>query len=169
MAGPLSMRWLTRPVLGWHDVGVPPAGLRIVENLVRRVQASGLAVSCHFCGDRDHLSESAAEAAYRTVQEAMTNAVKHAPGAQIDITVQGGADMVDIQVVNLPAAAPLSGLAATGGGQGLTGMRERITGCGGTFVAGPTADGGWRVAARLRSRPALDQVRSPTRCVPSIS
>ena len=64
-----------------------PAGLRIVEDLVGRARASGLLVTCQFSGDSDDLSEPAGECVYRVVQEAVTNAMKHAPGAPIDIAV----------------------------------------------------------------------------------
>jgi signal transduction histidine kinase len=137
---------------------VPPAGLRIVEELVARARTSGLTVSCQFSGDSDDLSEQAAEAAYRLVQEAITNAMKHAPGGPIDIAVRGRADAVAVEVVNRPPTGVPSGLEGAGGGHGLAGMRERAARCGGTFEAGPTAEGGWRVAACLPRHPAPSSV-----------
>jgi signal transduction histidine kinase len=127
-------------------------GLRIVDELVARAQSSGLAVTCQLRGDIDGLSEPGAEAAYRVVQEAITNAMKHAPGAAMDVGVSGDRDGVQVRVVNGPPRAGASGLETSGGGHGLAGMRERVTGCGGTVDAGPTADGGWQVVARLPQR-----------------
>lgn len=130
----------------------PAAGLRIVEDLVRRVGASGLSVSCRFSGDTD-VPNAAADDVYRLVQEAVTNAVKHAPGAPIRIEIRGRADAVDLDVVNGPRQQPRSGLETAGGSHGLAGMRERTLRRGGTFRAGPTAEHGWQVAASL-PRPA---------------
>jgi signal transduction histidine kinase len=138
-----------------------PAGLRIVEELVRRVQASGLRVTCEFSGDSDTLCEPSAEAAYRLVQEGLTNAMKHAPGAPVLITVRGERASVDVQVVNEPAAATSSRLADTGGGNGVAGMRERVIRAGGTFHAGPTAAGGWQVMATLPRRLAAGPTAVP--------
>ncbi len=66
----------------------PPPGLDMVGELVRRAGDTGLAVSCRFVGACDRLAPAASEAAYRVVQEALTNALKHAPGAPVDITVR---------------------------------------------------------------------------------
>ncbi len=125
------------------------AGLRIVDELVGRVRASGLTVTCQFSGEIEQLSQESADAAYRLVQEGVTNAIKHAPGAQIEITVRGQADAVEVQVENGAAAVSASGLEHAGGSHGLPGMRERVARCGGTFSAGPTAGGGWQVTAVL--------------------
>jgi len=130
----------------------PRTGLRIVDDLVRRARASGLTVSCNFVGECEDLCEDSADAALRLVQEAVTNAMKHAPGAPIDITVQGNMGAVSVEVVNGPARFAPSALAGAGGGHGLAGMRERVARCGGTFRAGPTGPGGWRVTAALPRR-----------------
>ena len=65
------------------------------------------------------------------MQEALTNALKHAPGAPVHITLSGQDGRVQVQVVNDPPRAGSSGLERTGGGHGLAGMRERISHCGG--------------------------------------
>ena len=114
-----------------------------------RASAAGLAVSCRFSGSADGLPADAADAAYRVVQESLTNALKHAPGAPVDIVVAGTGGYVEIDVRNGPAAGPPSGLERSGGGRGLTGMRERVAACGGELDARPDEDGGWRVIARL--------------------
>jgi signal transduction histidine kinase len=129
-------------------------GLRIVEELVARAQASGLAITCQLNGGIDDLSRNGADAAYRMVQEGITNAMKHAPGASIVVAVRGGDDGVDVSVTNGPPRPGSSGLERSGGCQGLAGMRERITQSGGSIEAGSTARGGWQLRAHLPHRAA---------------
>ena len=124
-----------------------PADLRIVQELVTRAQSSGLSITCELSGDLSGLTEASADTAYRLVQEALTNALKHAPGAAVRITLSGRAHQVQVQIVNDPPRAGRSGLERTGGGHGLAGMRERISHCGGTLTAATTPDGGWNVTA----------------------
>jgi signal transduction histidine kinase len=104
------------------------------------------------------LSPETEDAAYRVVQEGLTNAIKHAPGAAILVRVSAPGDEVEVEVTN-EAAATSSPLAATGSGLGLPGMRERVESIGGTLDVGPTSGGGWRLAARLPiNLPAVSQV-----------
>ncbi|MHC3474809.1 sensor histidine kinase [Streptomyces sp. 7R007] len=94
-------------------------------------------------------------ALYRLVQEALTNAAKHAPGARVNVRVGFGVQDVTVQVGNTRPAPPPdtpAALRASGGGLGLRGMRERVEQAGGDLQAGPTSDGGWRVAARIPCR-----------------
>jgi signal transduction histidine kinase len=132
----------------------PPPGLAMVDELVRRASGSGLAVSCRFAGRCDRLAPAASEAAYRVVQEALTNALKHAPGAPVDITVRSQGAEVAVDVVNAPGRQRPSGLERSGSGFGLAGMRDRVTACGGSLACGPTEAGGWRVSALLPMAPA---------------
>ncbi len=106
-------------------------------------------------GDAQRLAGPTGQAVLRVVQEALTNVRKHAPGAAVSVTVHAGAQPGDeiVAVVEdrptAPALARAPGpLAATGGGYGLEGMRERARGLGGTVSAGATA-AGWRVELRL--------------------
>jgi signal transduction histidine kinase len=103
-------------------------------------------------GDLRRLSVPVGETLVRTVQEALTNVRKHAPGAPVDVSVIVTADEVTVVVSDRPSvavtAAADSGLAGSGGGYGLTGMRERAAQLGGTFAAGPDATG-WRVTMSL--------------------
>jgi signal transduction histidine kinase len=128
--------------------GSPP-GLAMVDELVRRASGSGLAVSCRFAGSGDRLAPAASEAAYRVVQEALTNALKHAPGAPVDIIVCDQDAEVRVDVVNAPGRQRPSGLERSGSGFGLAGMRDRVAACGGSLTCGPTEAGGWRVSALL--------------------
>ena len=71
----------------------------------------------------------------------------------------GSTDAVEIGVINGPMTGRPSGLELTGGGRGLTGMRERVRACGGDIVVGPTEQGGWQVRARLPVQPGRAQAR----------
>ncbi|PWI42536.1 histidine kinase [Streptomyces sp. ICBB 8177] len=106
-------------------------------------------------GGRQELEADTTLALYRLVQEALTNAAKHAPGTQVNVRVGFGLQDVTVQVGNTrPAPAPETpaALRASGGGFGLRGMRERVEQAGGDLQAGPTSDGGWQVAARIPYR-----------------
>jgi signal transduction histidine kinase len=139
-------------LLADSTTAAPSAGLRIVEELVSRAQASGLAISCQLSGDIDDLTDDGADAAYRLVQEGITNAMKHSPGAAMDIAVTAQPDGVQIRVVNGPASAARSGLETSGGGNGLAGMHERLAQCRGTLDAGKTSDGGWHLTGHIPRR-----------------
>ena len=136
-------------LLDTSSPATPPAGLRIVEDLVGRARASGLRVTCQFSGDSDDLSELAAESVYRVVQEAVTNAMKHAPGAPIDIAVVGHAGTVEVRVVNQPAHSRRSGLEEAGGGHG-AGRHE-----------GACRGGGWDVQCRPDPGAGMGSRRPP--------
>jgi signal transduction histidine kinase len=127
--------------------------LEMAGELVRRASLTGLAVSCRYLGHHDQLSPAASEAAYRLVQEALTNALKHAPGAPVEITIHGRGATVEVSITNAAPPGQRSGLERSGAGYGLSAMRDRITACGGTLSCGPTAAGGWRVSALLPAAP----------------
>lgn len=130
----------------------PRANLQMVDELVRRAAITGLEVSCRFAGACDQLAPAASETAYRIVQEALTNALKHAPGAPVIVTIRAQGTDVEVSVVNSAGREPPSGLEKSGGHHGLTAMRERVTACGGSLSAGPTPAGGWHVLALLPAR-----------------
>jgi len=96
------------------------------------------------------LSDSVALAAYRMVQESLSNVIRHAPGARTEIVLElEGVDLV-VVVVNEAAPQPVQPMEAPGrAGHGLHGMRERVRLAGGTLETGPRAEGGYRVMARL--------------------
>jgi signal transduction histidine kinase len=122
--------------------------LEAIAELARRTAATGLEVRYRRSGDLQ-LHPDASDAAYRVVQESLTNAIKHAPGAAIDITIRDTDEHVEVEVTSAATGGPASGLEHIGAGRGLAGMGERIAACGGTLTAGPTPTGGWRVRARL--------------------
>ncbi len=96
--------------------------------------------------DVDDVPEAVGLTAYRIVQEALTNATKHAPGSKASVHVHKNDDgHLDIWVVNTAGGPPLGG----GGGQGLVGMRERVAVHGGTLTVKSTEDGGFMVKVRI--------------------
>jgi signal transduction histidine kinase len=98
------------------------------------------------------LQPDAALALYRTAQESLTNARKHAPGAPAEITLTCTESAAELTVTNQAATAPTTALASSGGGYGLSGLKERAELAGGTFEAGPYGHG-WRVQLRIPLRP----------------
>ena len=97
------------------------------------------------------LGADGALTAYRTTQEALTNARKHAPGQPVRVALDYAADAVTLEVSNpLPESVAAGPLAAAGAGYGLTGLRERAALAGGTLTAEPR-DGQWRVLLTLRA------------------
>lgn len=135
-------------------------GIRLIGELVTRAGAAGLAVTCRLSGSTGSMPAQAADAAYRIVQESLTNAFKHAPGAPVEIVVASSAGHLELSVVNGRVGSKSSGLEHTGAGRGIAGMRERVAACHGELTAGPTGDGGWRVLARLPLTPGRAQVHS---------
>ncbi|HEY1627337.1 MAG TPA: ATP-binding protein [Streptosporangiaceae bacterium] len=130
-----------------------PGGLGLAAELVRHAQSAGLEVTYRLISDghdRDADADAAsAEVVSRIVTEALTNALKHAPGAPVTVEVRTGGGGVTVTVENGASRQSGSDLARTGGGYGLKGMRDRVLAHGGRLDAGPTADDGWRVHAFL--------------------
>ena len=102
------------------------------------------------------LQADAALALYRTAQESLTNARKHAPGAPIEVALACCESAIELTVTNQAATAPTTALASSGGGYGLAGLKERAELAGGTFEAGPCGTG-WQVRLRISIRPTLDR------------
>ncbi|HXL94964.1 MAG TPA: ATP-binding protein [Streptosporangiaceae bacterium] len=95
------------------------------------------------------MDPSSAEVATRIVTEALTNALKHAPGAPVTVDLRTAGGVLTVTVGNGASRNIRIDLARSGGGYGLTGMRDRVLAHGGRFEAGPAGDGGWRVRAVL--------------------
>ena len=122
-------------------------GLEQVPQLVERARGAGLDATLEFEGDPVALAPGANAAAYRLIQEALTNTLKHAGGAPARVQVRFRPDGVSIAVTD--EGRPGAGSRVEGGGHGLIGMRERIELYDGEFDAGPRAGGGYEVKARL--------------------
>ncbi|MBT2211312.1 sensor histidine kinase [Actinomadura sp. NEAU-AAG7] len=117
--------------------------------LVAESAAVGVRVELVERGEPAPASPAVGRTAYRVVQEALTNARKHAPGAAVRVEVGYRSDGVRLSVLcAAPERDPDAALAASGSGTGLAGLRERVETVGGTFSAGPAGDG-FRVEASL--------------------
>jgi signal transduction histidine kinase len=141
----------------------PQPGLRELPALVERVRATGLTIDVRREGAPFELSEAAELTVFRVVQEALTNALKHAheptsvevrmafddPDVSVRVTDNGVTDSHTGHDVSGQAAGAANNR-VPGGGHGLAGMAERATAFGGTLTAGRGPTGGWEVEARLR-------------------
>ena len=153
-----AMRELREVVGLLRDDSVPAAGgVDAIDRLAESSQAAGALVELRHEGTARELAAATGHAAYRIAQEGLTNAHKHAPGAQIVLTVRYERDAVMVDVLNGPGG---DGTAAVSGGQGLTGLRERARLLGGVIQAGGQPDGGFRLSGRLpyTSDGALDAI-----------
>lgn len=119
-----------------------------VEELPQLIAGSGMAVTLTVLGSAK-APASISGAAYRTVQEALTNIRKHANGSTVTVRVDLDDDELRVEVRNGPPPAPQTSPALPSGGHGLMGLRERADLLSGTFDAGPTDDGGFVVKMAL--------------------
>ncbi|MFC8453403.1 sensor histidine kinase [Kitasatospora sp. NPDC057223] len=127
---------------------VPPAPQPRLADLERLIEESGLAAETEVSVGGRAWPEAVERAAYRTVQEALTNIGKYAPDAAVLVRVRARGSVLRVEVRNGPPALRPVG-ALPGGGHGLVGLRERAQLLGGTMTAGPTGDGGFEVSADL--------------------
>jgi signal transduction histidine kinase len=127
----------------------PAAGLRDLDELAARLRTAGVRVTLEI-EDLDRVPAAVHAAGYRIVQEALTNVLRHAHASMVRVGVTEGEGAVHIEVVDDGAGAAADG---GGSGNGVRGMRERAAALSGTLESGPAADGGWRVLARLPTRP----------------
>ncbi|MFJ7988466.1 sensor histidine kinase [Streptomyces sp. NPDC096351] len=130
----------------------PQPTLDRLDELLDNVRAAGLSVDVATSGERRRLSPGVELSAYRIVQEALSNAMRHAPGAPVRVETGYRAGGLTLRIANARAARPadiVPGPLSPGLGHGLLGMRERTAMLGGELAAGPTADGGYEVTATL--------------------
>lgn len=133
----------------------PQPGLDGIENLVDQIQAAGVRVTYSVAGRPRPVSTGVSLAAYRVVQESLTNVLKHAgPGAQATVRIGWSRDRLCIDVTDdggrkQRAATDNGQLLDQPGGHGIIGMRERVTAVGGTLRAGARPGGGYQVTASL--------------------
>jgi len=122
-----------------------------LEQLVARVRAAGQPVEARVDPELG-LGDDLELTVYRCVQEALTNALKHAPGAMTTVVARNEAGRIQIDVDNGPPTEPDASRSQSGsteGGRGLAGMQERVAAVGGAFAAGPTPEGGFQVRLSL--------------------
>ncbi|MCH0561188.1 sensor histidine kinase [Streptomyces sp. MUM 16J] len=135
-----------------EDALQPQPGLDRLDALVERVRSAGMPVDLVVSLPAQPLSSGVELAAYRVVQEAMTNALKHAVGAKASVRLDHDDTWLEMEISNTPGTAGAQ--AATGNGRGLIGLRERLAVYGGSLATHRLEDGGFRLAARLPWRAA---------------
>jgi signal transduction histidine kinase len=133
------------------------SGLSQLDSLVARARAAGLPVTMTVTGAQRPLPAEADQAAYRIVQEALTNVSRHAGAASASVHLHYTPDTLSIRVDDdgkgqVTSTGTGNGTRASGPGLGLVGMRERVSALGGQLQAGPRDSGGFRVRAELPAR-----------------
>jgi signal transduction histidine kinase len=123
----------------------PQPSLEHLKKLVEQVRESGLAVDLKVEGKPEKLPASVDLAAYRLVQEGLTNTLKHADARRAEVLVRYGDGLVELVVADDGQGTG----GGDGGGHGLVGLRERVSVVGGELVAGPRPGGGYEIRARL--------------------
>ena len=149
-----------RRVLGVLRTGgqdtAPQPGLAELNALLDSARSGGVSVTVTRSGNPVTLPEGVDLSAYRIVQEALSNAMRYAPGSHVRLHLVYGPEGVALEVRNDAAAVPAlvaGGEVPPGGGHGIVGMRERAAMLGGSLAAGPTEDGGFQVIAVLPMSP----------------
>jgi signal transduction histidine kinase len=148
-----ELRTMLTPLRGDDDVASrsPAPGLARLPELIELTRAAGLGVEVEITGTAPPLPAAVHLAAYRIIQESLTNVARHAGRARV--TVRVSYDDADVHVeIDDDGTASAEGPAAIGTGSGITGMRERATALGGDLSAGFRRGGGFRVSARLPVR-----------------
>ena len=129
--------------------GVASPGLAQLDQLAARARAAGLPVELRVHGDSQQLPPGLDLVAYRVVQEALTNTIKHAGPARARVVVTFGANALELEITDTGRGADQAGSGEDGTGQGLVGMRERLALFGGELQAGSSRAGGFEVRARI--------------------
>jgi len=142
----------------------PQPGLGQLRPLIDRVSAAGLPVELHVGGVPRSLPPGQDLAAFRVVQEALTNVIKHVGKPRTTVTLDYCSDDLVVEVADAGQPGPADSPAVTtvpGSGRGLLGLRERMTMYGGDLVAGPRPGGGWLVRARMPVEPVPRPAAAP--------
>ena len=149
----------------------PQPGLEQVRPLIDRVTAAGLPAEFRVSGTPRPLPPGMDLAAYRVIQEALTNVIKHAGQSSATVTLDYRDDALVVEVADNGAPSEVAArhrsasgavTAMPGGGHGLLGLRERVLLYGGELDAGSQSEGGWRVRARFPEQPSLAAVPVPS-------
>lgn len=132
----------------WEEGEASP-GLDSLDELASSARTAGHPVTLHRTPALPRLSAGVELSTFRIVQEALSNAMRHAPRSSISVQVNHTSDVLRVDVTNGPATTSPHSPPVPGSGQGLMGMRERAAALGGWITAMPTDDGGFRVTAAL--------------------
>jgi len=144
----------------------PAASLTRIDEVLEAVRGAGVPVTLAVAGDPAALPAGIDLTAYRIVQEALTNTLRHAPGSQASVRIGYEDGAVSVQVADSgpvpgnghgpvtagPPGAPAAGGTGLGPGYGLAGIAERVASCGGSLTVGPVPAGGFAITARLPVR-----------------
>ncbi|MFF5229456.1 sensor histidine kinase [Dactylosporangium sp. NPDC000521] len=158
-----ELRWFLRTVRA-DDEGdaaahaAPQPGLGDVERLAETVTAAGLPVTVRREDTAADVPLAVQLSAYRIIQEALTNALRHAGAGKAEVVIRSGPSEVSVEIRD-----DGRGGSGAGAGQGIPGMRERAALLGGTLRAGPAPGGGFEVAARLPTTVAAAATREHNR------
>ncbi|MEV1241219.1 sensor histidine kinase [Nonomuraea sp. NPDC050022] len=142
LAGPENAR-----AVSGGDGLEPQPGLDQLDSLIKRVREAGIPVSVEVSPPPGPLPPGVELAAYRVVQEALTNTIKHAAGAAASVTIGHNGDWLEIEVTDTGGRQATR--ATDGQGRGLIGLRERLALYDGALEAGPRSGGGYQIKARL--------------------
>lgn len=134
----------------------PQPGAENVVDLLEATRRAGVPVSWSIVGSTSTLPETTGLAVYRILQESLSNASRHAPGAGVTVSIDYGDTIVGVDVTNGPGTTGHGPTTVDTGGHGLAGMRDRALSVGGTLSASPRPDGGFAVTAQLPA--GLDRV-----------
>ncbi|MEL5958645.1 sensor histidine kinase [Streptomyces sp. CLV115] len=143
----------------------PQPTLDRVDELVGNARGAGVEVTAETTGEPRPLSPGVELSAFRIVQEALSNAMRHAPGARVRVEIRHRASGVTVRVTNTAPDHPAP--TTTGIGHGLLGMRERTAMLGGELATGPTPDGGYEVTAILPAPPSAEPAGSAAPAAPA--
>jgi signal transduction histidine kinase len=147
-----------------EDERLPQPSVADIPMLVTQMREAGLRVDLTVTGESSGVPVGVGLSAYRIVQEALSNAVRHAGRARAEVHVHYGPESIEVQVLDdgpgsaaVPPGSGAGSAAGSGvgsgvGGHGLVGMRERVALYGGTFSAGTRPEGGFAVRALLPTR-----------------
>jgi signal transduction histidine kinase len=147
-----DMAGLTR-LLTVDSVRACPLSVAALEQLADHARAAGTPVELSVTGDLNTIPSHAAGALSRVLQEGLTNAIKHAPGAAVVVSVSVGLENTALEIRNDPAASASTSLHGQGGGHGLRGLAERVTELGGTLHGQARPSGGWLLSAVIPTQP----------------
>jgi signal transduction histidine kinase len=156
-----------RAALGLLDGSEHVAGLAEISALIAGSRSAGVDVGFEEHGDAVDVAPSTGRAVYRVVQESLTNAARHAPGAPVFVRLHWRPTELGVEVHNDRPADPPTQRPVLGGGAGLTGLTERVTASGGRLSAGARRDGGFTVRATFPldprpATPAADREPAPS-------
>jgi len=148
-----EMRAVLGVLRGADNGRVPHPGLGQIGELAAMAREAGLDVRLEMTQPAPPLPSAVDHTAYRIVQEAITNVIRHVGSTQVTVALDHGSDALDVRVSNEGPRLPAE-VCTVGAGRGIQGMRERCGLLGGELTAGPRLGGGFEVKARLPLTPA---------------